>query len=159
MAHRWPDPVERVASFLRASGAEARLEEFSESTPTAEDAARAVGCGLAQIVKSLVFECEGLVILALVPGDRRADPRRVAAAAGCAEARIASADLVLKSTGFAPGAVAPVALRAVDRVLVDSSILRHEIVWIGAGSPNHLASIAPTELVRLARAERADLIA
>ncbi len=159
MAHRWPDAVERVASFLRAAGAEARLEEFSEGTPTAEDAARAVGCDLAQIVKSLVFECEGPVVLALVPGDRRADPRKVAKAAGCGEARVASADLVLRSTGFAPGAVAPIALRAVDRVLVDSSILRQEVVWIGAGSLNHLASIAPDELVRLARAERADLTA
>lgn len=159
MAHRWPDAVERVASFLRAAGAEARLEEFSEGTPTAEDAARAVGCDLAQIVKSLVFECEGPVVLALVPGDRRADPRKVAKAAGCGEARVASADLVLRSTGFAAGAVAPIALRAVDRVLVDSSILRHEVVWIGAGSPNHLASIASDELVRLARAERADLTA
>jgi prolyl-tRNA editing enzyme YbaK/EbsC (Cys-tRNA(Pro) deacylase) len=159
MAHRWPDAVERVASFLRAAGAEARLEEFSEGTPTAEDAARAVGCPLAQIVKSLVFDCEGRAVLALVPGDRRADPRRVALAAGCGEARVASADLVLRSTGYRPGAVAPLALRAVDRVLVVSSILSHEVVWIGAGSPNHLASIAPDELVRLARAERTDLTA
>ena len=51
----WPEPVERVAAFLRAAGAEARVEEFRGGTPTARDAADAVGCELAQIVKSLLF--------------------------------------------------------------------------------------------------------
>jgi len=83
--------VERVASFLRESGAESRIEEFAEGTPTAEDAAKAVGCELPQIVKSLVFDCDGRSVLVLVPGDRRADRRKVAEAAGCAKARIAGA--------------------------------------------------------------------
>jgi len=70
----WPEPVEKVARFLRDSMVEARVEEFSDGTPTAEDAANAVGCSLGQIVKSLVFLCDGRPILVLVPGDRRADP-------------------------------------------------------------------------------------
>ena len=59
----WPDEVERVAAFLRAAGVEARVEEFRAGTPTAEDAARAVGCELGQIVKSLVFECDGQALV------------------------------------------------------------------------------------------------
>src|SRR5215212_3363451 len=39
----WPEPVERVASFIRSSGTAAIIEEFPEGTPTARDAARAVG--------------------------------------------------------------------------------------------------------------------
>src|SRR5207249_3793960 len=76
----WPEPVERVAAYLREAGAEARLEEFREGTPTATSAARAVGARTAQIVKSLVFDCGGRYVLALVPGDRRADPKKIAAA-------------------------------------------------------------------------------
>ena len=53
----WPDPVERVAVFLRTAGAEARLEEFESATPSAQAAADAIGCALEQIVKSLVFVC------------------------------------------------------------------------------------------------------
>ena len=156
MTDAWPEAVERVAAFLRAAGAEARLEEFTEDTPTAEDAAAAVGCGLAQIVKSVVFECDGRPVVVMVPGDRRADPRNVARAAGTRRARIAGPELVRSATGFEPGAVAPFPLPKVDLVLVDRSLLAHEQVWVGAGSPHHLASLAPSELVRLARAQPVD---
>ena len=50
----WPEPVQRVADFLRAAQAEARLEEFDHETETADDAARSAGAELSQIVKSLV---------------------------------------------------------------------------------------------------------
>ena len=78
----WPEPVERVAVFLRASGAESRLEEFTSAAASAQGAAEAIGCDLDQIVKSLVFICDDRPVLALVPGDRRADPAKVGVAAG-----------------------------------------------------------------------------
>ena len=152
----WPEPVERVAAYLRTAGAEARIEEFAATTPTAEDAARAVGCKLAQIVKSLVFVCDGRPLLVLVPGDRRADTGKIAASAGCASLRIARADEVRAATGFEPGAVAPFPLPRIERVFADRTLLAHLAVWIGAGSRNHLAVLAPSELVRLTRAERID---
>jgi prolyl-tRNA editing enzyme YbaK/EbsC (Cys-tRNA(Pro) deacylase) len=155
----WPEPVERVASFLRQAGAEARLEQFETGTPTAEDAAQAAGCELAQIVKSLVFDCDGRPILVLVPGDRRADRKKIAAVAGCTSVRIAGAEEVETATGFAPGAVAPFPLPRIERVFIDRNLLAHRLVWIGAGSPNHLAAIPPPELVRLARAEPVDAAA
>jgi Cys-tRNA(Pro) deacylase len=159
MNRGWPDPVERVASFLRAGGVEARIEEFAAGTPTAEDAARAVGCKLAQIVKSLVFHCDGTPVLVLIPGDRRADSRKVARAAGARRARVAAPQEVRDATGFEPGAVAPFPLPRALRILVDRQVLVHERVWIGAGSPNHLATLAPADLVRLARAEAMDAVA
>jgi prolyl-tRNA editing enzyme YbaK/EbsC (Cys-tRNA(Pro) deacylase) len=155
----WPDSVERVAAFLRESGAEARIEEFEEGTPTAEDAARAAGCETAQIVKSLVFVCDDRAVLALVPGDRKADAAKVAKAAGATRARIASPERVREATGVGPGAVAPFPLQRVDRVLVDPTLLSHDVVWIGAGSERHVAALAPSELVRLSRATPVDLVA
>jgi prolyl-tRNA editing enzyme YbaK/EbsC (Cys-tRNA(Pro) deacylase) len=154
----WPEDVERVAAFLRQAGAESRIEEFSEGTPTAEDAAKAVGCELAQIVKSLVFDCEGRSILVLVPGDRRADKAKVAQAAGCTRARIAGAEQVREATGYEPGAVAPFPLRRVEAVFLDRSLLQHALVWIGAGSTRHMAALAPMELMRLSRAEPIDAV-
>src|SRR5215218_3844416 len=100
MATTWPDAVERVSSFLGESGAETRIEEFPKGTPTAAEAARAVGCKLGQIVKSLVFDCDGRWVVALIPGDRRADPAKIAAAAGASRARIASPEEVGRATGF-----------------------------------------------------------
>jgi len=152
----WPEPVERVASFLRAAGAEARVEEFEQPTPTAEDAANAVGCALGQIVKSLVFDCDGKAIVVLVPGDKRASSRKVRAAGGCRRARIAGAEYVQQVTGFEPGAVAPFPLPRVARVLIDRALLRHPTVWVGGGSERHLVAVAPSELMRLSRAEAVD---
>ncbi len=104
----WPEPVERVAAVLRAQGVDARLEEFADGTPTAAAAALAVGCDAGQIVKSLVFVCDGRPVLALVPGDRRADPAKVAAAARRpVRARRGRTTRCVAATGFEPGAVAP----------------------------------------------------
>jgi prolyl-tRNA editing enzyme YbaK/EbsC (Cys-tRNA(Pro) deacylase) len=147
-----------VAEVLRRAGVEARIEEFAQGTPTAEAAARAAGCGLPQIVKSLVFECGGRFVLAMVPGDRRADRRKVALAAGTRRARVASAEEVEDATGFAPGAVAPFPLHGVQRVLIDRRLLTQPLVWTGAGSERHLAAITPADLVRLTRAEPGDLV-
>lgn len=155
----WPEPVERVASHLRSSGTEAHIEEFPEGTPTARDAARAVGSELRQIVKSLVFVCGSNNVLVMVPGDCRADPVKIARAAGSEKARVAAADLVVETTGFEPGAVAPFPLKRIDRVFVDRSLLALDRVWIGAGSTRHMAALAPGDLVRLARAEPLDAVA
>jgi prolyl-tRNA editing enzyme YbaK/EbsC (Cys-tRNA(Pro) deacylase) len=158
-AEPWPEPVARVSRALREAGAEARIEEFAEGTPTAEDAARAVGCELSRIVKSLLFNCDGRPVLVLVPGDRRADPQKVAALAGAAKARVAGPAEVEEATGYAPGAVAPFPLRRVERVLIERSLLVGGLLWVGAGSNRHMAGLPAAELVRVARAQPVDVVA
>jgi prolyl-tRNA editing enzyme YbaK/EbsC (Cys-tRNA(Pro) deacylase) len=155
----WPESVERVSAYLREAGAEARIEEFAAGTPTAADAARAVGCKPSRIVKSLVFECDGKPVLALVPGDRRADPVKVAAAVGGGQAKVASPERVREITGFEPGAVCPFPLPQIDAVLLERTLLGGDRVWVGAGSTRHMAGLAPGELVRLARAVPRDIAA
>jgi Cys-tRNA(Pro) deacylase len=157
-APEWPEPVERVAAFLRETGAEARIEEFADETPTAADAAEAVGCSLEQIVKSLVLICDGRPVVALVPGDRRGDPKKIARASGSSKARIATAEEVEGVTGFAPGSVAPFPLPKVRTIYLDRSLLRHPRVWCGSGSEKHLVSLAPAELARLTRAQSMDVV-
>ena len=156
--HSWPEPVERVATFLREAGAEARLEELESGAATAEEAARAAGCTPDRIVKSLVVMCDGRPVLTLLPGDRRADTRKIAAAAGARKARFADAAEVQSATGFAPGGVAPFPLPRIEQVFIEQSLLTHEEVWVGAGSPTHLAALRPAELVRLSRARPVDAV-
>jgi prolyl-tRNA editing enzyme YbaK/EbsC (Cys-tRNA(Pro) deacylase) len=158
-AEAWPEPVRRVSTALREAGAEARLEEFPTGTPTAEDAARAVGCELRQIVKSLLFDCDGRAVLVLVPGDRRADAGKVAALTGTRRARVAGPAQVEEATGYAPGAVAPFPLLRVEQVLIERSLLGESLLWVGAGSTQHMAGLPPTELVRVSRAQPVDVAA
>lgn len=153
----WPEPVERVAAVLRDAHVETRIEEFADGTPTADAAAQAVGCGLGQIVKSLVFTSARGYVVALVPGDRRADRTRVAREAGVERVKTAGPDDVLRATGFEAGGVAPFPLPGVELVLADRRLLAHREVWFGAGTHRHMAALAPAELVRLARAREADV--
>ena len=153
----WPEAVERVATVLREARTETRIEEFSDGTPTAEAAANALGVRLEQIVKSLVFSSENGWVVALVPGDRRADRTKIARAAGRERVKIAGPEDVLEATGFGAGGVAPFPLARVAIVLGDRRLLVHRVVWFGAGTERHMACLAPAELFRLARVREADV--
>jgi len=154
---RWPEPVARVAEVLQRAGIDARVEEFPEGSATAGDAAKAVGTSRAQIVKSLLFICDGRPTLALIPGDRRADERKVAAAVGAKAARVGRPEEVVAATGFEPGGVAPFPLPGVSRTVMANEFLVHDRVWVGAGSERHMAGLSPADLLRLTRATTADL--
>ena len=103
------------------------------------------------------FVCDGRPTLALVPGDRRADENKVAAAAGTRYARVARPDEVLAATGFVPGGVAPFPAPGISQVLMAGDLLVHDRVWIGAGSERHMAGLSPFDLARLTNARTADL--
>ena len=154
----WPEPVERVAEVLRAAAVDSRVEEFVGGTPTARAAAEAAGCELGQIVKSLVLVCDGAYVLALVPGDRRADEAAIAVTLEAEHVRVAIPDEVVHATGFEPGGVAPFPQRAITRTLMDRGLLGHAVVWIGAGSPSHMASLPPIDLQHLSGASIVDIV-
>lgn len=157
MEEAWPEPVERVAAFLREAGAEARIEQFRDDAATAKAAAEAVGCTLDQIVKSIVLLCDGEPVLVLIPGDRRGDTAKVARLAGAADVRIATPDEVVAATGFTPGGVAPFPLTNVRRVLVERTLLSSPVVWVGAGTDRHMAALSPLELLRLTHGDAVDV--
>jgi prolyl-tRNA editing enzyme YbaK/EbsC (Cys-tRNA(Pro) deacylase) len=109
-------------------------------------------------VKSLVLVCDASPVVALVPGDRKADTGKIARLVQARRATVATPDEVVAATGFRPGAVSPFPLQRVSVVLVERTLLRHRTVWAGAGSENHLVSLAPAELVRLTRGRVEDLV-
>jgi prolyl-tRNA editing enzyme YbaK/EbsC (Cys-tRNA(Pro) deacylase) len=140
--------VSRVRAALAAAGSPAVIVELAETARSAEDAARAVGCPLGAIVKSLVFAIDGRPVMALVAGDRRCDMAALPAALGIAgRARRADADLVRDATGFAIGGVAPVGHDL--PVAVDASLRRFAEVWAAAGHPYRVFRTTPDELLRL----------
>lgn len=128
------------------------------STRTAEDAARACGCAVGQIVKSLIFRGRdsGALVLLLVAGDNRVDAGLAARAAGEPLDR-ADAGEVRARTGFAIGGVAPIGHLEAPRILMDRDLLAHDIVWAAAGAPDAVFSVAPADLARATAAETAVL--
>ena len=151
--------VERVVAFAREAGLEISVERFPAGTRTAEDAALAVGCTVAQIVKSLVFVVDGRPVIALVSGANRLDPARLSGALDGDVARRADGDEARTATGYAIGGVPPFAHRAELPVVVDRDLLAHERVWAAAGLPDAVFALSPDDLVRVARGHVADIAA
>ena len=149
--------VQRVVDAAAAAGLAIEVVRFPEGTRTAEDAARAVGCRVAQIVKTLVFLADGEPVIALLSGADRLDPERLAAATDTTQVRRADGDEVRAATGFAIGGVPPLGHAQRLKVLIDERLLEESVVWAAAGLPDAVFSIAPGDLERAAGARRARL--
>lgn len=151
------DAVDRFLEAASAIGVEVAPTRFPEGTRTAEQAARATGCEVGQIVKSLVFLADGEAFLALTSGANRADPALMAAALGASAVRRADAEEARAATGFAIGGVPPFGHARALRVLVDRDLLAYEVVWAAAGRPDTSFPISPQELLRASRGLLVDL--
>lgn len=135
------------------------MRRFPAGTQTAEDAARAIGVAVGQIVKSLVFRAADETLVVLCSGAARVDEAKLAAASGAAAVRRATAGEAKDATGYAIGGVPPFAHATACRVLCDAGLLSFEEVWAASGLPDAVFSIAPDELVRLAGATVIDIAA
>ena len=79
-----PPAAARVEATAAALGLSISVRVMGETTRTAEDAARACGCPVGAIVKSLIFRGKGTgrPILFLVSGVNRVNEKAVANAIG-----------------------------------------------------------------------------
>ncbi len=146
----------RFEVWLADSGIGLSVKQFPTGTRTAIDAARAVGCDVGQIVKSLVFVAAGLPVVALVSGANRLDERRLGAAAGEPVTK-ADADVARSATGYAIGGVPPFGHATDVPVFMDRDLLTHPVVWAAAGRPDSVFEIDPERLRELSQAQVIDL--
>lgn len=148
--------LKRVRAAIEAAGLTIEIRE-TENARTAEDAAQAVGCSVDQIAKSIVFggETSGEAILFLTAGGNRVCEEKAAALAGERLGR-ADADQVRRQTGFAIGGVSPIGHLSPIKVFFDPRLSKFSTIWAAAGTPRHVFSINPEDLVRLVNATRAD---
>lgn len=144
--------VARVRAYAAERGVGLSVRRFPAGTRTADDAARAVGVVVGQIVKSLVFRAAGETLVVLCSGAARVDEAKLAAAAGVPAVRRATAGEAKEATGFAIGGVPPFAHLTPCRVFADAGLLGFAQVWAASGLPDAVFPIAPADLVRLAGA-------
>ncbi len=145
------EPIHRNAARVVEAGAQRGIEvvpvRFPDGTKTAADAAAAIGCEVAQIVKSLIFAVDGEVVLAYVSGANQLDETKLAAAADGVRCARVDADVVRSATGFPIGGVPPFGHDTELRVFIDPDLLQHEVVWAAAGTWHDVFSLSPTQLV------------
>ena len=144
----------RVSAAL---GHSCTVVEFDESTHTAQEAADAIGCQLAQIAKSIVFRsasCKPVMVIA--SGVNRVDEKKIRALLGEKIER-ASPDFVKEMTGFEVGGVPPVAHATPCVIYLDGDLRAYPTLWAAGGTPNAVFEIGFERLAEMSGATVADV--
>jgi len=149
--------VERVVAAANAAGLHIEVRQFPEGTRTALEAASAIGVGVGQIVKSLVFGVDDEIVMALVSGANTLDESLLAVAAGGQRCVRVDADAVREATGFPIGGVPPFGHSTPLRVFIDPDLLQYDKVWAAAGTWHDVFGIEPHKLTEASGGEITDL--
>lgn len=141
---------QRVQDAANRLGLAVRVVEMTQSTRTAEEAAAACGCNVAQIIKSLVFrgKTSGQPVLLLVSGANRVDQKGVASVIGEPLDR-PDAAFVREVTGFAIGGIPPFGHAQALPTWIDEDLLKFPTVWAAAGSPEAVFEVEPRRLAEV----------
>lgn len=142
--------AQRVQDALRALGLPYEVTESAQPSRTAVEAARAVGCDVAQIAKSLVFKTAKTErpVLVITSGANQVNEWRVGVLLKEALEK-APAAFVREHSGFAIGGIPPVGHARPIETFIDEDLLRHESIWAAGGTPNALFRLAPADLVKM----------
>jgi prolyl-tRNA editing enzyme YbaK/EbsC (Cys-tRNA(Pro) deacylase) len=142
--------AKKVQEVLKVLGLELQVVELQETTRTSADAARAIGCEVGQIAKSLVFRGQRTQrpILVIASGSNRVNEKRVGELISEPLGK-ADADFVRQKTGFVIGGIPPVGHAEKLEVFIDEDLLRYSEIWAAAGTPNAVFRLTPSDLVRM----------
>jgi prolyl-tRNA editing enzyme YbaK/EbsC (Cys-tRNA(Pro) deacylase) len=139
--------AQKVQQALQAQGLPCEVVQMDETTRSAKDAARAIGCKVGQIVKSLIFEGKHShqPILVVASGVNRVNENTLRRHVSEPVA-MAGADYVREATGFAIGGVPPVGHINPLNTFIDEDLLQYEEIWAAAGTPHAVFKLTPDQL-------------
>lgn len=158
MAHRSGREATAALQALADAGVASRTHAF-EHDPRAEsfgtEAAEALGVDPRRVLKTLVVttgDGAGDLAAAVVPVSATLDLKAAATALGVKRVALADAQRAERVTGSRVGAISPIGLRCVRRVLLDDSAAAHATVLVSAGRRGLEVELTPTDLAHVADA-------
>ncbi len=139
-------PIERIRAFFAEKQSDLTIIEMDDDTSTAQLAARALGTGVGQIAKSILFKTkQSEYVMVISAGDVRVDTRAMKALVG-SKVRMATGDEVEEMTGYTIGGVCPFALPHPISIYLDESLKRYEVTYAAAGTSNTAVPATFTQL-------------
>jgi prolyl-tRNA editing enzyme YbaK/EbsC (Cys-tRNA(Pro) deacylase) len=150
MSEELSPSARRIQEVLGRLGVGGRVTEMSTTTRSAQDAARAVGCAVGQIAKSLVFRgaASRQGVLVVASGANRVNEKALSRTLGEPVTK-ADADFVRQATGFSIGGVPPVGHPQPLKVFIDEDLFQYADIWAAAGTPQAVFKLTPQELQRI----------
>lgn len=151
----------RGTKLLREAGVEHVLHEYryTGEGPAAGEAAERLGIEPERMFKSLVVAAGEDLVFALLPATAELSLKKLAAATGAKQARMAKPDDAERSTGYQLGGITPLGSRRRLPVYLDSTALHHDRVCLNAGGRGKIVELDTAELMKLTSASPADLSA
>lgn len=128
---------------------DARAESYGE------EAAAQLGIDARQIFKTLIASVDSALVCAVVPVAGRLDLKALAAAVGGRKAELAEPARAQRATGYVLGGISPLGQRSRIPVVIDSSALDWETMYVSAGKRGLQLGLAPADLIAAASAQTA----
>lgn len=150
MERKLSPSAQRVQEVIRALGFPYKVIEFQQATRSSQDAAKAIGCHVGQIAKSIVFRTKTSKrpVLVIASGINRVNENSVARFVN-EPVEKADAEFVKKVTGFTVGGVPPVGHLQKIETFIDEDLFSYEIIWAAAGSPHAVFALSPRDMVKM----------
>ncbi|MFL1676998.1 YbaK/EbsC family protein [Paenibacillus thiaminolyticus] len=142
------DRVQAVQDKLEELGFANRVVVLPDSARTAQEAAEAIGCEVAQIAKSIIFRMKQSEkpLLVVASGTNRINEKRIGQEIGEKLGK-ADADFVREHTGFVIGGIPPIGHKEQIVTLIDEDLLPYAEIWAAAGHPHAVFPLTPQELI------------
>jgi prolyl-tRNA editing enzyme YbaK/EbsC (Cys-tRNA(Pro) deacylase) len=131
---------DKVVKAARDLGLQVDVRTLDQPTRTVSEAASAVGCGDAQIAKTLVFIADGDPVLVVASGAHRVDTES-----------LCEIDEVRVATGYPVGGVSP--LGCGIPIAFDEALLQYDKVFVAGGDGNTLFEVEPRTLAEAIHAK------
>lgn len=146
-----------VHNFLQNEEVQHEMISLPQETRSAHRASMLLDVPLKEVIKSIVFFIDDKPHIAIVPGNKRIDEEKLQRATGAKRVRIADHSEVQKLTGFMVKAMPPFCLKKKIPCIIDSAVLKQDVVYGGGGEIDKILKIRSLDLKNISGALEADI--
>lgn len=149
----------RAIAYLKQKKVPFDVVKYDHQEKGAEFAAKAVGFSLEATIKTLVVDLgEDRHVLALTPGHRQLDLKKLARICGVKRAAMADTPTAERLTGYLVGGISPFGTRQRLSAVMEKSLLAFNRVLINAGQRGTMLEMAPADIVSTLKAQVAEIV-
>lgn len=152
-----PNPYEKITQLLQEQGIAFEKIEH-EPVYTSEQAAAVRGISLDAGAKSLLFKTKQGFVLAVLPGSKRVDSKKLKKILHAKDIRFATPEEVKEHMGCEIGSCYPLGVIAGLRTLVDESLGQNTVISFNPGRHDMSFKIRYADYQTLASPEVVDVI-